>query len=317
VALQPEPLSHEYLKLLGDCLADQSNALLHLKRPREGIMPAKRSVDCYDRAQEPGCVAGSIHQLALACHHAERYEDALRLLGRAGPVKTADFARLLTGSAAALGGKGADNLVMRATDIAYAFPDLLLIILLQSIFGGGLWQTIVAIALVAWTGIARLVRGQMLSLKQTDYALAARTLGASQTRIVFLHILPNTLGPGIVARTFAIPSAIFAEAVLTFIGIGLPPPTASLGRLINDGYEYIQVNAWIVTFPALAIGLLMLSFTFIGDGLLTIDGEFHRRSRRIMLPAFHHEAIAAALAGSPDGVEIGRYMPERHGAEVG
>jgi oligopeptide transport system permease protein len=156
---------------------------------------------------------------------------------------------------------------MRVTDIAYAFPDLLLIILVQATFGGGLWQVILAISSVAWTTVARLVRGQMLSLKETDYVLAARTLGASQVRIVGFHILPNTLGPVIVALTFAIPSAIFAEAVLTFIGAGLPPPTASLGRLVNDGYSLVQVNAWIVTFPALAIGLLMLSFTFIGDGL--------------------------------------------------
>jgi len=171
------------------------------------------------------------------------------------------------GSAAALGGSVTDNVVMRITDVAYAFPDLLLIILIWATFGGGLAQTIVAIAAVAWTTVARLVRGQMLSLKQTDYVLSARTLGASQFRIVGLHILPNTLGPVIVALTFAIPSAIFAEAALTFIGAGLPPPTASLGRLINDGYSLVQVNAWIVFFPAIAIGLLMLSFTFVGDGL--------------------------------------------------
>jgi len=116
------------------------------------------------------------------------------------------------GSAAALGGSWSDNVVMRATDVAYAFPDLLLIILLQATFGGGLWQVIVAISLVAWTNIARLVRGQMLSLKERDYVLAARTLGASQLRIVVAHILPNTLGPVIVALTFALPAAIFAEA---------------------------------------------------------------------------------------------------------
>jgi oligopeptide transport system permease protein len=156
---------------------------------------------------------------------------------------------------------------MRVVDIAYAFPDLLLIILIQATFHGGLWQMILAISLVAWTGVARLVRGQMLSLKQSDYVMAARTIGASQRRIVFLHVLPNTLGPVIVALTFAIPTAIFAEAALTFIGVGLPPPTASLGRLINDGYDYINVNAWLVVFPAIAIAMLMLSFTFIGDGL--------------------------------------------------
>ncbi|HZQ39064.1 MAG TPA: ABC transporter permease [Dehalococcoidia bacterium] len=177
------------------------------------------------------------------------------------------FIGIAVGTLAALGGRWSDNIVMRATDVAYAFPDLLLIILIQATFGGGLWQVIVAIALVAWTGIARLVRAQMLSLRESDFVMAARTLGASQLRIVVVHILPNTLGPVIVALTFAIPAAIFAEAALSFIGVGLPAPTASLGRLVNDGYTLVNVNASVVLFPALAIGLLMLSFTFIGDGL--------------------------------------------------
>jgi oligopeptide transport system permease protein len=177
------------------------------------------------------------------------------------------FIGIAVGTLAALGGRWSDNIVMRATDVAYAFPDLLLIILIQATFGGGLWQVIVAVALVAWTGIARLVRAQMLSLRESDFVMAARTLGASQLRIVVVHILPNTLGPVIVALTFAIPAAIFAEAALSFIGVGLPAPTASLGRLVNAGYVLVNVNPWVVLFPALAIGLLMLSFTFIGDGL--------------------------------------------------
>jgi oligopeptide transport system permease protein len=171
------------------------------------------------------------------------------------------------GALAALGGRWTDSIVMRAVDVAYAFPDLLLIILFQRIFGGGLWQVILAISVVAWTNVARLVRGQMLSLRETDFALAARTLGAPQPRIVFFHILPNTLGPVIVALTFAIPAAIFAEAALAFIGIGLPPPAVSLGRLVLNGYDYVHENVWIVVFPAIAIAMMMLSFTFIGDGL--------------------------------------------------
>ena len=97
--------------------------------------------------------------------------------------------------------------------------------------------------------------------------MAARTLGASNWRIAVQHMLPNTLGPVIVAFAFGIPVAIFAEAALGFLGLGLPPPTASLGRLVSDGYVYIQVNIWIVAFPAGAIALLMLCFTFLGDGL--------------------------------------------------
>ena len=182
---------------------------------------------------------------------------------------------LLIGGTAALTGRTGDNLLMRLTDLAYAFPDLLFIILMRAVLTGRDWpvlgqavpQMIFAIAVVGWVTVARLVRGQMLSLAERDFVVAARALGASQARIVFQHMLPNTLGPVIVAITFGIPTAIFAEAVLGFIGFGLPPPTASLGRLISDGYAFIQVNIWVVVFPAAAIATLMLCFTFLGDGL--------------------------------------------------
>ncbi len=182
---------------------------------------------------------------------------------------------LLVGGTAALTGRLGDNLLMRLTDLAYAFPDLLFIILMRAALTGRDWpvlgqpvpQMIFAIAFVGWVTVARLVRGQMLSLAERDFVMAARALGASQARIVFQHMLPNTLGPVIVAVTFGIPTAIFAEAVLGFIGFGVPPPTASLGRLISDGYSFIRVNIWLVVFPASAIALLMLCFTFLGDGL--------------------------------------------------
>jgi oligopeptide transport system permease protein len=182
---------------------------------------------------------------------------------------------LTVGATAALGGRFTDNVMMRLTDITYAFPDLLFIILMRSVLSGRDWpvidnpklQIILAIALVNWTIIARLVRGQMLSLAERDFVLAARALGASPWRVVVHHMLPNSLGPVIVAVTFGIPIAIFAEAALGFIGFGLPPPTASLGRLVADGYAYVQVNYWVAVFPAAAVAMLMLCFTFLGDGL--------------------------------------------------
>ncbi|HXF51766.1 MAG TPA: ABC transporter permease, partial [Dehalococcoidia bacterium] len=182
---------------------------------------------------------------------------------------------ILVGGTAALTGRVGDNILMRMTDLAYAFPDLLFIILLRAVLTGRDWpilgndrlQMIIAIGFVGWVTVARLVRGQMLSLAERDFVIAARALGASRARIVFQHMLPNTLGPVIVAITFGIPTAIFAEAVLGFIGFGLPPPTASLGRLIADGYTYIQTNIWIAVFPASTIAVLMLCFTFLGDGL--------------------------------------------------
>ena len=182
---------------------------------------------------------------------------------------------LAVGAAAALGGKMSDNLLMRVTDITYAFPDLLFIILMRAVLADRHWavigdarvQIIFAISFVSWTTLARLVRGQMLSLRERDFVLAARVLGATPRRVVFIYMLPNTLGPVIIAITFGIPIAIFAEAALGFLGFGLQPPTVSLGRLVSDGYNYIQVNYWIVVFPAAAIALLMLCFTFLGDGL--------------------------------------------------
>jgi oligopeptide transport system permease protein len=189
------------------------------------------------------------------------------------------------GGLRALGGRLTDNILMRFTDLVYAFPDLLAIILMRAILTGRDWpiigdgdpqvpglpgiliQVIVAIAIVSWVTLARLVRGQMLDLKNADYVLAARSIGAGNRRIVFTHMLPNTLGPVIVAVTFGIPAAIFAETFLGFIGFGLPPPTASLGTLVREGQQFIRVNEWLVLVPAGAIAVLTLCFTFLGDGL--------------------------------------------------
>ncbi|MDZ7727961.1 MAG: ABC transporter permease [Dehalococcoidia bacterium] len=189
------------------------------------------------------------------------------------------------GATAAIGGKFMDNALMRFTDLTYAFPDLLAIILLRAVFSERAWpiigsgdpqlpglpgpllQVVLAISLVSWVTVARLVRGQMLSLRESDYVTAARATGASGWRVVFVHMLPNTLGPVIVAATFGIPLAIFAEAVLGYIGFTLPPPTASLGTLVNIGFDYYRVNMWGLLVPSIAIALLMLTFTFIGDGL--------------------------------------------------
>jgi oligopeptide transport system permease protein len=165
--------------------------------------------------------------------------------------------------------------MMRFTDLAYAFPDLLFIILMRAalqdrdwpILGDPVVQMIIAISFVAWVTVARLVRGQMLSLASRDFVLAARAMGASNWRIVVTHMLPNTLGPVIVAVVFGIPLAIFAEAALGYIGLSVPQPQASLGRLVADGNRYIEVHSVMVMIPAAAIALLMLCFTFLGDGL--------------------------------------------------
>ncbi|MDP2918959.1 MAG: ABC transporter permease [Dehalococcoidia bacterium] len=164
------------------------------------------------------------------------------------------------------GGK-TDNFIMRFVDVMYAFPDILLIILLRSVLGGSIYMLFLAIGLVAWVGVSRLVRGQVLSLKSRDFVSAARAMGGMGNYITWRHLLPNSLGPVIVSITFNIPRAIFAEAALSYIGIGVQPPTPSWGAMIRDGYNLIFAKPHLIIFPAIAIALLLLAFTFLGDGL--------------------------------------------------
>ncbi|MDY6835041.1 MAG: ABC transporter permease [Chloroflexota bacterium] len=171
------------------------------------------------------------------------------------------------GTLAGIAGNRFDNLIMRFTDIVYAFPDLLLIILFRFIFGGGVLMMFLAIGLVSWTNIARLTRGQILSLKNQEFVTASQAMGASNIHIIRHHLLPNSMGPIIVAMTFGIPRAIFAEAALSYIGIGIAPPTPSWGGMIEEGTQAIFNAPHLILFPALCIAILMLAFTFLGDGL--------------------------------------------------
>lgn len=168
-----------------------------------------------------------------------------------------------------------DNLLMRLTDVIYAFPDLLFLVLIQATLRntwigdlmGGLVLLFAALAVVNWVGMARLVRGQVLSLKEKEYVEAARTVGATPGRIMFRHLFPNSLAPVIVAVSFGIPSAMLAEATLGFLGIGIKPPTATWGVMINEGFTVFSSTPWAVLLPAVCVSILMLAFTFVGDGL--------------------------------------------------
>jgi oligopeptide transport system permease protein len=172
------------------------------------------------------------------------------------------------------GGK-VDQILMRITDVIYAFPDLLFIIIIMATLRnhflgeilGGLVLIFGAIALVNWVGMARLVRGQVLSLKEKEYIEAARTIGATDVRIMRDHLFPNVLSPVIVSVAFAIPGAILAEATLGFLGIGIKPPTPTWGSMMNEGYSVFSTTPWPVLLPAICISIVMLSFTFLGDGL--------------------------------------------------
>jgi oligopeptide transport system permease protein len=160
-----------------------------------------------------------------------------------------------------------DNLLMRFTDIMYAFPDLLLVLVFVAAFGPSFWSIFIALGLVYWVGLARLVRGSVLSIKEKEYVEAAIMTGTSPMKLILKHLIPNSLGPVIVTLTFGIPAAIFTEAALSFLGIGIRPPEPSWGVMIEDGYAAIFADPRQVIFPGIAVALTMLSFTFIGDGL--------------------------------------------------
>ncbi len=160
-----------------------------------------------------------------------------------------------------------DNALMRFTDIMYAFPDLLFVLIIVAALGPTFINIFVAIGLVSWVGLARLVRGQVLSIKEKEYVEAAHAAGSPPVKIILRHLMPNSLGPVIVTLTFGIPAAIFTEAVLDFLGVGLRPPQPSWGTMVFEGYAAVDAYAFLVLIPCAALSMTMLAFNFIGDGL--------------------------------------------------
>ncbi len=164
------------------------------------------------------------------------------------------------------GGK-IDNIMMRIVDVINSVPSLLIVILLMVIYKPGLTTIIVTIGFIYWVGMARLVRGQVLSLKEQEFVLAARTIGVSKLKIIMRHLIPNAMGPIIVSLTMSIPSAIFTESFLSFIGLGVSAPEASWGTLANDALGGIRSYPYQLIAPAIAIAITMFAFNFLGDGL--------------------------------------------------
>ncbi len=164
-------------------------------------------------------------------------------------------------------GGSVDNLMMRIVDIINTIPLLLYVILLMVVMGAGLGTIMVALGSVYWVTMARLVRGQVLSIKENEFVLAARTLGASTWRIMAKHLIPNAMGPIIVSLAMMVPSAIFTEAFLSFIGLGVSAPQASWGTLANDAMAGLRTYPYQLFIPSFFISLTVLSFNFLGDGL--------------------------------------------------
>jgi ABC-type dipeptide/oligopeptide/nickel transport system permease subunit len=164
-------------------------------------------------------------------------------------------------------GGGVDNLIMRLAEIIFAFPGLLFAIAIMAVIGPSLYNVFLALGLVSWTSLARVVRGQVLSLKEQEYVEAARAAGASNARIILRHILPNTIAPVIVLLTLGIGGAILAEASLSFLGLGAQPPTPSWGSMLSTGRDYLLQAPWLSLYPGMAIFLTVMGFNLLGDGI--------------------------------------------------
>ena len=174
---------------------------------------------------------------------------------------------VVVGLAAGFFGGLVDTVLARLVDVILCVPFLLVAIALVSITGPGLSITILVIGFFSWASVARIVRGQVLSLREREFVEAARSLGASDRRIMFVDILPNVLAPVIVYATLLIPVVIVIEATLTFLGLGLPPPTADWGGMISDGQAYYTTSWWFLIFPGAALLITTLAFNLFGDGV--------------------------------------------------
>ena len=171
------------------------------------------------------------------------------------------------GAISAYYGGRTDNIMQRGVEILVGIPNLVIIILLMLIFNPGILSITIAIALSGWTSTARLIRGQVLRLKEQEFFLASRTLGAKSRRLILKHLIPNVLYIVIITLMFTVPSAIFFEAFLSFIGLGIQVPNASLGALISDGADRMRFYPHLLIFPAIVLCLLTICFRLLGDGL--------------------------------------------------
>lgn len=251
---EPEPLLAPYGYKEPDF--ENTRAAPSLQRPESGGFPHILGTDKYGRDVFSRLIYGTRVSLAV---------------GIFGSLVIMTFG-LVYGSISGFLGGTADTLMMRFVDIMYAFPTLLFIILLMVILGStagfsGVRNMVLGIGLVSWMGMARLVRGQFLSLKEKEFVEAARMIGARDISLITRHLLPNSLGPIVVAVTLGIPGLIMTEATLSFIGLGVPPPFPSWGQMLNDGWKAMRASPHLIIFPALILSVTMLAFNFLGDGL--------------------------------------------------
>ncbi|HEY4744753.1 MAG TPA: ABC transporter permease, partial [Desulfuromonadaceae bacterium] len=184
----------------------------------------------------------------------------------------------LVGLLAGFYGGWLDSLLMRVVDIMFCFPAFFLILAVITFLRPSIWYIMIIIGLTGWMGVARLVRAETLSIREMDYILAARCIGCSDPRLIFRHILPNAVSPALVAATLGIAGAILTESALSFLGIGVQPPTPSWGNILTSGKDYIEFAWWLSLFPGLAILVTVLAYNLLGEGVRdALDPRVRRR----------------------------------------
>jgi len=195
------------------------------------------------------------------------YGSRISLLVGFVSVGIACLVGVFLGALAGYYGHWVDNLLMRLVDIMLCFPTFFLILAVIAFLEPSIWNIMIVIGLTGWMSVARLVRAEFLSLKERDFTLAEKALGAKDWRIIFHHILPNALAPVLVAATLGVAGAILTESALSFLGIGVQPPTPSWGNILTAGKDNIQIAWWLSLFPGLAILLTVIAYNLLGEGI--------------------------------------------------
>ena len=174
---------------------------------------------------------------------------------------------VVLGSAAGYQGGAVDNLIMRLVDLMLVFPRFFLLLAVLALLKPSIWTIMTIIGLTGWMGVARLVRAEFLSLREREFVVWSESVGAGTLRVVFRHILPNALAPVLVAMTLGIPAAILTESGLSFLGLGVQPPYATWGNILNDGKDVLEIAWWMTLYPGLAILITVLSYNLMGEGI--------------------------------------------------
>jgi len=182
-------------------------------------------------------------------------------------VGIATLIGILLGSAAGYHGGVADNVIMRLVDLMLVFPRFFLLLAVLALLRPSIWAIMAIIGLTGWMGVARLVRAEFLTLREREFVIWSESIGAGALRVVFRHILPNAMGPVLVAMTLGIPAAILTESGLSFLGLGVQPPYATWGNILNDGKDVLEIAWWMTLFPGLAILITVLSYNLMGEGI--------------------------------------------------